>query len=312
LEWLARSLKNVNETELLIEKMQPSWLDDKEKKRYQRATYSLLGQTLAISSGIAFGFLVGLVAGLSVWAIMSLIYSFSEDDMGEINPVETIQLPFSQEARRKVLEDCYLLLIGVPIYGLIAGAFMFLISALVSLSYVSRDGWALVLRNLLTVSLFIPSFGLAALLGGVAGLIPRLVNVMKQELKIRAYPNQGIWNSMQIMIITTLLSYPFGLVLSTIFMMICRKNWSLPSIFFTAAPECLLIGFWIAILFGLGAGGGAACFGHLCLRIILIQNRRIPWCYVRFLNYCTERRLLQRVGGRYRFIHRELLEHLAK
>jgi hypothetical protein len=29
-------------------------------------------------------------------------------------------------------------------------------------------------------------------------------------------------------------------------------------------------------------------------------------------NYCTGRRLLQRVGDRDRFIHRELLEHLAK
>jgi len=33
--------------------------------------------------------------------------------------------------------------------------------------------------------------------------------------------------------------------------------------------------------------------------------------YARFLNYCTELTLLQRVGGRYRFIHKLLQDHLA-
>jgi hypothetical protein len=36
----------------------------------------------------------------------------------------------------------------------------------------------------------------------------------------------------------------------------------------------------------------------------------MPRNYAQFLNYSAERRLLQRIGGRYRFIHRALMKHL--
>ncbi|MEA5508769.1 hypothetical protein VB715_03245 [Crocosphaera sp. UHCC 0190] len=42
------------------------------------------------------------------------------------------------------------------------------------------------------------------------------------------------------------------------------------------------------------------------------MNNYTPWNYARFLDYCTEQLLLQRVGGGYRFIHRLLQEHLLK
>ncbi len=52
---------------------------------------------------------------------------------------------------------------------------------------------------------------------------------------------------------------------------------------------------------------------HLSLRLVLCFSAKvIPWNYAQFLDYCVERRLLQRVGGRYRFLHRELLEHFAQ
>ncbi|HEY9863805.1 MAG: hypothetical protein RIG63_15740 [Coleofasciculus chthonoplastes F3-SA18-01] len=37
----------------------------------------------------------------------------------------------------------------------------------------------------------------------------------------------------------------------------------------------------------------------------------MPWNITRFLDYCTERLILQRVGNRYRFIHRLVQEHFA-
>ena len=51
---------------------------------------------------------------------------------------------------------------------------------------------------------------------------------------------------------------------------------------------------------------------HFTLRIILCWNGYIPWNYARFLNYATERMFLQRIGGRYRFIHKLLQEHFAQ
>jgi len=75
--------------------------------------------------------------------------------------------------------------------------------------------------------------------------------------------------------------------------------------------QAIIPGMAGALFFGFWSGGGLACIQHLCLRFILTQDRKIPWNYARFLNYCVERRLLQRIGGRYRFIHRELLDHFA-
>jgi hypothetical protein len=51
---------------------------------------------------------------------------------------------------------------------------------------------------------------------------------------------------------------------------------------------------------------------HFTLRVILWSNGYIPWNYARFLNYATERMFLQRIGGRYRFMHKFLQEHFAQ
>jgi NACHT domain len=58
--------------------------------------------------------------------------------------------------------------------------------------------------------------------------------------------------------------------------------------------------------------GGLDIIQHLSLRFILYCNGYIPWNYARFLKYCTERMFLQRVGGRYRFIHKLLQDHFAQ
>uniref|UniRef100_A0ACD5GT83 Uncharacterized protein n=1 Tax=Desertifilum tharense IPPAS B-1220 TaxID=1781255 RepID=A0ACD5GT83_9CYAN len=55
-----------------------------------------------------------------------------------------------------------------------------------------------------------------------------------------------------------------------------------------------------------------ASIQHLVLRLILVKNRQLPWNYSRFLNYATHRHLLQRVNGRYRFIHELLQTHFSR
>ncbi|MEL7316669.1 MAG: hypothetical protein AAFN08_17285, partial [Cyanobacteria bacterium J06559_3] len=79
-----------------------------------------------------------------------------------------------------------------------------------------------------------------------------------------------------------------------------------------AFPQFLGPGIFAALLFGFLAGGGIDCVQHVCLRWVLWQSGVAPWNLKQFLNYCVERRLLQRVGGTYRFIHRELLDHFAE
>ncbi|MBE9070774.1 hypothetical protein IQ260_29480 [Leptolyngbya cf. ectocarpi LEGE 11479] len=60
------------------------------------------------------------------------------------------------------------------------------------------------------------------------------------------------------------------------------------------------------------SNSGLICIKHFVLRCILYHKKYIPWNYARFLNYATERKLLQRVGGRYKFWHDFLREHFSK
>jgi hypothetical protein len=65
------------------------------------------------------------------------------------------------------------------------------------------------------------------------------------------------------------------------------------------------------VFFGIYVGG-LACIQHVLLRLILTQNKAIPWNYAKFLDYATERGFLKRQGGRYRFIHDSVQEHFAQ
>jgi hypothetical protein len=70
----------------------------------------------------------------------------------------------------------------------------------------------------------------------------------------------------------------------------------------------ITIGIWGVFC---GLVPGAACIQHFTLRFVLWCSGVIPWRYARFLDYATDRKLLQRVGGRYRFLHYLLRDHLA-
>ncbi len=70
-----------------------------------------------------------------------------------------------------------------------------------------------------------------------------------------------------------------------------------------------------AVIPGIGFGlgySGLSYIQHYTLRLVLYCKGYTPWNYARFLDYCTERMLLVRVGGRYRFIHKLLQDHFAQ
>jgi len=68
----------------------------------------------------------------------------------------------------------------------------------------------------------------------------------------------------------------------------------------------LTLGIFLGVFLGILIAqivGGRAYVCHYILRYILYQNGVMPWHYIRFLEEATERTLLQRLGGGYRFIH---------
>lgn len=68
----------------------------------------------------------------------------------------------------------------------------------------------------------------------------------------------------------------------------------------------LLFGFLFALFYG-----GITVIKHYTLRWLLHRNGALPLRLVPFLDYCTERIFLRKVGGGYTFVHRLLMEHFA-
>jgi hypothetical protein len=292
LRWIARQLQTNNTVQLLIEKMQPSWIESVYLRRRYRLMVSLM---VSLIGGLIFGLMLGLIGGLIGGLIFGLIFELIFGlmlDLGEIETVEAFQISMSRAARREIIKTVRGWLIFWLIFGLMVGLIFGLMVGLI--------------------------FGLiAGLIGGLmVGLIFGLIAGLKQELKVRSHPNQGIWNSWQSLLWTTALSYPLT-VISFMSGQVARRvaekhDWfNLLGIFIRSLPQVLLPGLLMALFLGFGIGGGLACIQHLCLRFVLWQSG-IPWNLAQFLDYCVERRLLLRVGGRYRFLHRELLDHFAQ
>jgi hypothetical protein len=310
LMWLAQNLQAKNTVELLIEQIQPSWINSASWEH----NYPLLHICIfPLSGGLIFGLIFGLFANrLNVADVLSigLCYAmidfkiesdykislevkhernlvrdlqpfYDGDIFGSllIKPVEAVQLSMSKAVRQEIFRNFKLN--HYELYDwLIAGLVFGIASKL--MGRMSNE-------FALGLAIGLPVLGLVYL------SIVALTSGLKQDLNVRSRPNQGIWNSLQSQIwITT--------IIFTVMTLIC--------------VAFSFLGAWVLALFislriGFSTGGGRACSQHLALRIIL-WRKGLPWNFARFLNYCVERRLLLRVGGSYRFLHRELLDHLAQ
>jgi DNA polymerase III delta prime subunit len=151
------------------------------------------------------------------------------------------------------------------------------------------------------------------LCGGVFGsLISGLSRGLSgPDIDRRIAPNQGIYQSA---LNIGVFALGGGLVLGSIWGFI---NLSTAMLFTGLVPTPVeVLRYWLSagLLLGLLSGflPAAACIQHIMLRLMLWRSGYAPWNYARFLNHATDRLFLQRVGGRYMFIHRLLLEHFAE
>jgi len=140
----------------------------------------------------------------------------------------------------------------------------------------------------LNIELFlVMAFGLIfGLIGGLIG----------SNVESKSSPNQGIFRSARNAVKLGLFSgLIFGLIGGLIYGLIGG----------------LISGLISTLLMSILSNAGIACIQHFVLRMILFSSGHIPWNYARFLDYATERIVLQKVGGGYIFVHRLLLEHFA-
>ena len=126
----------------------------------------------------------------------------------------------------------------------------------------------------------------------------------------KTFPNQGIWRSF---INSGFFGIISGIVCGLISLLILLLLSSNMRSQFNNIKFEQIVPFFITIgcLIGGRNFGGATCIQHFTLRSLLYYKNYMPWNYASFLDHATERLFLQRVGGRYRFIHRLLQEHFA-
>ncbi len=282
LVFAAKAMERESQTELLIEKMQPNWL----RTECQQFLYqSIVRLMVGLIGGLTVGLMIGLIGGLSFGLIGRL---------DVIEPVEAIKISTSRQARRETLSSLRKNLMAGLTVGLVFGLIVGLIAEL-------SFG--------LTVGLMIGLIGGLGwlMVGLLGGLTFWLIKGQKADIEDRIVPNQGIKNSTEHMLIL------IGTVLATciLFKLLLSKH--IVTGVATGHPNlAFFVVLAVFFLYGFYAGGGLPLGQHIALRIVLAWHGYAPYRYDKLLDYCTERLLLQRIGGRYRFMHKLLQEHFAK
>ncbi len=128
-------------------------------------------------------------------------------------------------------------------------------------------------------------------------------------VEAKTTPNQGIRLSVRNSLFTGGI---FGVVVSTVTIL----TMTLQGYEFSLEP--LLWNSTVGVILGLVLGalaalwyGGLDVIQHYILYIILYFQGKIPFNYVKFLDYAADRIFLQKVGGGYIFIHRLLLDYFV-
>jgi DNA polymerase III delta prime subunit len=319
LSWVARQLNDNHSVELLIEKIQPNWLKNKcQRWQYRLIVGLFVGLTITIVAPILFLLTptygikleARLLAGLGLGFIFGLIsvpiLVLCMLKLKDIKPVESLAIKGRKICKAFLVSlfvtgvfTCFICIIvriiewtkaSVPFIELFVKASVPFIELFVKASVPFIELFV----PIILISIPIMVFMFSLLAGLQAELVP----------KNRIVPNQGTKNSYRNMCILTIIIMPVVFFYTRILEVF------MPAIFLEKLPiSWNLILLICSIGFCLSAGGGWALIQHIALRIVLKMNGYAPYRFDKFLKYCIERKLLYPVGGRYRFLHRELLNH---
>ncbi|NER84858.1 MAG: hypothetical protein F6K42_36150 [Leptolyngbya sp. SIO1D8] len=150
---------------------------------------------------------------------------------------------------------------------------------------------------------------IGGVIGGVIGgtffglIVGLVVGLEKVSLEEKDFPNQGIRKLLQSILKITLI---FGLI--------GGLRGGLAGGLESGLDGGLIFGLAGGLFFGLAGGlifGLNTVVQHYTLRFLLAQEGNFPWDCVRFLDHAAKHRFIQRVGGRYRFMHDLLRKHFA-
>ncbi|WP_414573117.1 NACHT domain-containing protein [Nostoc sp. CCY 9925] len=297
LVWLAQKMLLESKTEFLIEEIQPYWL----KYRTQKWIYKfIVWLIVSISSGLSGliinGLISGIILGLSWGSILGVFFGITSG-----------------------------LIVGLG-YGFISGLILGLLLGILAAADKEiktieflKWSWKKTKSQMIIIGIFTLITGL--IFGLVSGLffglsIWSFFGLSNSNIKRKTIPNQGIKkSSVNARIFWLAGGLAGGLLVGLIYGLVKGLITGLSGGLLFMLGGGLEVGITVGLIGGVIGGlfgGGITCIQHFTLRLILYCNGHIPWNYARFLDYCTERMLLQRVGGRYRFIHKLLQDHFAQ
>ena len=178
--------------------------------------------------------------------------------------------------------------------GLILGLFISLLASFYILNYTPE--WKSLVnafREELLITVIFSVGGLA--LGSLSG----------PQLEQSHYTNEGIWRSFRTGLLFSLLTMCISVGILMMYRSFILKLELFQSLVFSIQWSIFpsLMSFLIPTF---------SAIQHFSLRVIMWKKGFAPWNYAKFLNSASDRLLLQRIGGRYRFIHNLLQESFAK
>jgi hypothetical protein len=336
LSWLAQRIIEESSTEFFIERIQSDWLKKKNKKVVYDSIISTIQQVL----------IYGLIDALLSEMILKLNFGQFFEIISHITFVSILSQAFGL-----MIMIIFLMIYNLIAYRIsiikneiikkLVYAFFGLIFVLLILSLWSfdqketlRSVLAILLERLIpnkiqtveTIKFSWKKSLLGLIIGLIIGLILKHILARKfgsnlgllygliyglilgfdgVEIENKTIPNQGIRQSItNTIIISSIICLP-----ATLFVVIVKARIQESNIG-SALIFNLVLGLSIGVYVGIFRSGIPA-IKHFILRVILWSSGYIPWNYAKFLNYCTERLFLQRVGGSYRFMHDLLRQHFA-
>lgn len=292
MSYLARQMIRSSQTIFYIEDIQPSWLQSKLFKLQYFALFSAMVASFIVLLLTILHICIGYMANLQSIILSALFFGLPISlfaigtAFSDIETVETLNLSWNtvKKALHQTSSTFMFLLVVSPIFG----ARTIIENVLEADTAV--DVFYISIRMLFSLLGFCFSFSFVIFLIGV------IVSIRGSAVANKTMPNQGIWKTILSTVIAT---FTAGCILTAL----TRVN--------QGADLIAILGPLFVLLIAL-VSGSVSSIKHLSLRIMLCLLGDAPWNYAQFLDYSTERLLLQKVGNGYIFVHRMLLEHIAQ
>jgi DNA polymerase III delta prime subunit len=293
LKWLAIHINEQSEHEFLIENLQPTLLSN----RRQIIQYSLLGGLIfSLVGGLIFGLFIGPWSGLFVISIIATLFIARRGD-------DAIAAIDAKPTTKSLMQFIFVRQLNPLLLFLVIAGLMVAFYAEGTVSFVFLLGIVLLVGFLVRLTIALPSW----LLGS---FVFRINRFLEADIAVQTQPNQSIQETLLYVLRSAAIFIPLLMALKITPLFWSGKLAGPLPLDVTGLLHLLgvisAIALWATIF-----NSALVCAQHLALRLVLFRARVIPWNYARFLNACCDCHLLQRVGGRYLFIHRLVQERFA-